>query len=243
MFSRKPVKFFVIIAILTSFLASCSWWKKLTNSPTPSPTPFVAQEIPTNIPFQTKEPETYEAEFVVSSISGDEKSIKKTFTAKSGTKYFTTFNRGEKSAFSTLRNETGSVFLISDDKKVFAEEQQSAVSQPENEESVRNFLMTEWLNGKTNVAFDELETVNSVTSFRVNLDSAQNTEILVYVDENLKMPIKQEFYSLSGGERKLLFLSEIVNFKTPADEKYFQLPAGYKKVSRAEFDKIVNQER
>ena len=243
MFSQKSVIFFVIIAVLTSFFASCSWWKKLTGSPTPTPTPFVAQEIPTNIPFQTKEPENYEAEFIISAFSGDEKTIKKTFTAKNGIKYFTTFNQGEKSAFSTFRNETGNFFLISDDKKVFTEEMQAANLQPENEESVKSFLMTEWLNGKTNAAFDNLETKNNITTFRVNLDSAQNTEILLYVDENLKMPIKQEFYSLSSGEKKLMFSAEIANFKSPANEKYFQLPAGYKKVSREEFDKIVNQDK
>jgi hypothetical protein len=243
MFSRKSVIFFVIIAVLMSFSASCGWWKKLTGSTTPSPTPFVAQEIPTNIPFQTKEPESYEAEFIVLTFSGDEKIVKKTFTAKNGIKYFTTFNQGEKSAFSTLRNETGNVFLISDDKKVFAEEIQAVNLQPENEESVKSFLMTEWLNGKTNAAFENLETENNVTVFRVNLDSAQNTEILLYVDENLKMPVKHEFYSLSGGEKKLLFSAEIVNFKSGADEKYFQLPADYKKVSREEFDKIVNQDK
>ena len=225
-----------------SLSSSCSWWKKLTGSPTPSPTPFIAQELPTNIPFQTKEPENYEAEFVISTFSGDERSVKKTFTAKSGTKYFTTFNQSEKSAFSTLRNETRNVYLISDEKKVFTEEQQSANFQTENEESVKSFLMTEWLNGKTNVAFEELKTENNLTTFRANLDSAQNTEILLYVDENLKMPVKQEFYSLSG-ERKLLFSAEIVNFKTQADEKYFQLPADYKKVAREEFDKIVYQDK
>lgn len=242
MFSRKSVIFFVILAILTSFLASCGWWKKLTGSPTPTPTPLTAQEIPTNIPFQTKEPESYEAELIVSTFSGDEKIVKKTFTAKSGARLFTVFNQGEKSAFSTLRNETGGVYLISDQAKVFAEETQTAAP-PESEESTSNFIMTEWLNGKTNAVFDKLETENNVTKFRVNLDAARNTEILLYIDENLQMPVKQEFYSTGGEEKKLLLAAEIVNVKTPADEKYFRMPAAYKKVSREEFDKIVNQER
>lgn len=243
MFSRKSVIFFVILAVLTSFLASCGWWEKLTGSTTPTPTPFTAQEIPTNIPFQTKEPESYEAEFVISTFSGDEKTIKKTFAAKSGARHFTTFDQGEKSAFSTLKSETGVVYLISDQAKIYAEELQTASAPPESEESTGNFIMTEWLNGKTNAVFEELETENNVTKFRVNLDSARSTEIFLYVDKNLNMPVRQEFYGTSGDEKKLLFAAEILNFKTPADEKYFQVPAAYKKVSREEFGKIINQER
>lgn len=243
MFSQKPVKIFVILIVLTGFSASCGWWKKLTGSPTPSPTPFLAQEIPTNIPFQTKDPENYQAEFIISSFSGDEKSTKKTFLARNGINYFTTFNAGEKSAFSTLKTETGSVYLISDEKKIFTEDFQSSNSVETNEESLKDFLMTEWLNGTTAVSFENLKTENNITTFRVNLDSAQNTEVLLYVDESLKIPVKQEFYSLNNGEKKLLFSAEISNFKTPPDEKYFQLPAGYKKVSREEFDKIVSQEK
>lgn len=242
MFFRKPVKIFIILIVLTSLFSSCRWWKKLTDNSAPSPTPFTAQEIPSNIPFQTGEPENYQTEYVVSTFSDDGKSAQKTFVAKSGLKYFTTINAGEKSAFSKLKTENNAIYLLSDEKKIFAEENSTSVSGEETEDSLTNFLMTEWLNAKTSAKFEQLKTENNLTTFRVALDTAQNTEILLYIDENLKFPVRQEFYSLRDGQKKLVFSAEISNFQPQADEKYFRIPADYKKVSRKEFDKIIYQE-
>lgn len=242
MLFRKSVKIFAVFVVFIALLPSCRWLKSLTGSPTPTPTPFTAQEIPSDIPFQTKEPENYQANFIISTFSGDEKSTKKTFIARNGIKYFTTFNAGEKSAFSSLRLENGVFYLISDEKKIFTEETLSSHSGEEKEDSLPNFLMTEWLNGKTSVKFEELKTENNLTAFRTDLDSTRNTEVLLYIDRNLNFPVKQEFYSFKDGQKKLVFSAEISDFQPQSNEKYFEIPAGYKKVSRQEFDKIIYQD-
>lgn len=241
MFSSKSAKIFVIAVILTSVFSSCRWWKSLTDPP--PPTPFIAQEIPSNIPFQTKEPEIYQTELIISTFTADEKSVQKIFIAKNGLKYFTTFNADEKSAVSSLKTENGNNYLVSDEKKVFTEESQSANSAAATEETLKDFLMTGWLNEKMSAAFENLGTENNVTTFRTKLDSTENTEILVFVDESLKLPVRQEFYSIGREQKNLLFSAEILNFKTETEEKYFELPADYKKVSRKEFDKIVRQDK
>lgn len=239
MFPSKSAKIFVIVILLTSGFSACQWWKKLTGAPSPIPTPFIAREIPVDLPFQNKEPENYQAEFVISIFAGDAKTIQKTFIARNGTKYFITFNAGEKSAFSSLKTGAADYFLISDEKKVFTEQIAAANVGDNSENFLEDFLTTEWLNEKTAADFEKLETENNLTKFRVNLADSRNSEILIYFDENLKIPVRQEFYSARGERKTLMLTAEILNFKSPADVKYFELPADYRKVSPPEFDKII----
>ena len=73
-------------------------------------------------------------------------------------------------------------------------------------------------------------TENNLTNYRIKLGSSAESEIVLTYDENLKLPVKQEFYSISGEQKVLTMTVELKNFQLSADEKLFVLPQDYKRV-------------
>jgi hypothetical protein len=100
------------------------------------------------------------------------------------------------------------------------------------------------LNQKIPAIFENLGSEAGLLKFRVKLGEPYNntSEILIYVDESLKLPIKQQFYSINGEQRTLTFSVEMKDFKFETDEKFFELPEGYRRVSPKEFKEIVWKE-
>jgi outer membrane lipoprotein-sorting protein len=90
-----------------------------------------------------------------------------------------------------------------------------------------------------------LGTENNLTKYRVRMGDAENpnSEILIYVDEQIKLPVRQEFYSTSGEQKTLTFAVELKNFKTEADEKLFEVPKDFRKITPKEFQEVLRQER
>jgi hypothetical protein len=154
----------------------------------------------------------------------------------------TVFNAGEKDEYSLLEFGANQSFTIRNPKKIYTKSQPSLTIEGEN---TIDFLTTEWLNQKTTAKFEDLGTENGLLKFRVKLGDTEttNSEVLIYFDEALKIPVRQEFYSASGEQRRLLFSVEMKNFKSAADEKLFELPKDYRRVSSKEFQEIVRQER
>ena len=68
---------------------------------------------------------------------------------------------------------------------------------------------------------------NSIIKYRVRIDDDDTSEIIVYFDEAIGMPVKQEFYSVNGEEKTLRYAMEIVNFRTQPDDAAFTVPAGF----------------
>jgi hypothetical protein len=221
MFSSNPLKIFFVLAAL--FCSSCQVWQSAENVNTEA---FVAEEIKTGIPFSTKEPEVFQAEIVVSAGGAE----KKFFTARNKGKQLTVFNRGEKSETAVLQAENGQTFVINHEKKTFRENQIGASGFLSENRNLLDFLTTKWLVEKTDATFENLGAENNLTKYRVRLADSNNSEILVFVDENLKIPIKQEFYSITGGQRSLMYSVEIRSFKLQAEESLFELPKDYRKL-------------
>lgn len=230
--------FFFFLAVLA---ASCNVWQD-GNTSTPSLTPFVAAELKSEIPFSTKEPEIYQLEIISQTYAGGDKSERKTLSARRGASRVTGFNAGEKNEIHLLELDNNQVFSIHHGRKVFAENLASSLLTSRVES---DFLTTEWLNRKTPAVFENLEAENNLSKFRVRLGDNENSnsEILIYVDENLDFPVKQEFYSINGDQRTLASSVEMKNFKSDPDKKLFELPKDYRKISPKEFLEIVWLER
>jgi outer membrane lipoprotein-sorting protein len=84
-----------------------------------------------------------------------------------------------------------------------------------------------------------------LTKYRAHLADApnSNSETFIYVDENLKIPVRQEFYKTNGEQKILVFSMELRNFKLEAADELFELPKDYRKVSPNEFQKTIRQEK
>ncbi len=241
MFKSSADKFF--FALFLIFTSACGFWRGGEGA-TPTPVPSVTQEIKSEIPFSTVEPEIYQTEIVNQTYAGSEKTERIFFTARNGTNRLTVFNVGDGDETSLLEAAGGQTFSIHRARKIYAENQ----SNPQPAEGTLNdFLKTEWLNQKTPAAFESLGKENNLAKFRVSLGDAQNqpSEILIFVDENLRLPVRQEFYVAGdgSGQKTPVFSVELRNFKTTLDEKLFELPKDYRKVSIKEFQEIVWQER
>jgi outer membrane lipoprotein-sorting protein len=252
MFSSNPPKLFCLalfFSICFSSAASCGLWGRANeNSGGGNPANFAAQEIPSEIPFPNKEPDVFQTEIIVSTFTNNgEKSERKTFIARSGNRRVTVFDAGEKNEISLLQLDQTGVFSIYREKKIYTEKlaSQSAAA-GSSAESFSDFLTAARLNAKATAGFERLGAENGLRKFRARLNNSEASEILIYVDENLKLPVRQEFYSRAGEQKTLLYTIELKNFQLQTDEKLFEPPSvslkDFRKVSLEEFEKILWQE-
>jgi hypothetical protein len=230
MFSFDFIKIFVLLALAPIFFSSCRYWQN-AGTETPSPTPYTVEELKSEIPFSTKEPEIFQTEIIVMT-SGQER---KTFVARNGANRRYDFNFGTENQVSTIQTDKN--YLILPDKKIYAEN-------PNGEKNIASehwtdFLTTEWLNAKTEASYERLEPEGNLTKYRVRLGASDLSEILIYVDEAQGFPVRQEFYSMSGEQKILFFSVELKNLKSQADDDLFTIPKNFRQVSENEFRKIL----
>ena len=95
----------------------------------------------------------------------------------------------------------------------------------------KSFLTTKWLNQKNSAKFEKVDTENNLTKYLVKLEDSITSEVLIFIDEKIPFPVKQEFYSISDSEKVLTMSFEIKNYKTEVEDKLFELPKDYKEIN------------
>ncbi len=226
MFLLDFIKNFVFFALVLLIFPSCGFWQK-SEGETLSQPHFAAEELKSKIPFSTKEPENFQAEIVID--ANNQK--RKTFIARSGVNYRYDFDFGAKNQISVLHAEKD--YTLLPERKIYTEK--SGGESAQAAEEIDDFLSAGWLNAGTQKTFERLETENDLTKYRVNLGEGGFSEIVLFVDEKLNFPVKQEFYSIAGAERILTYSVELQNIKIPADARLFAVPEDFRKVSAEEF--------
>ncbi len=222
MFLSNPAKFFLASILLFFVFAGCRFWQNNQNTSVP-----LISETKDEFPFSTKEPEIFQAEIVVT--SGDTE--RKTFIARNGERRRIDYNFGEENQHSVL--QTDKEYVISNRKKIYAEilprSRLSANQTPQND------LTSELLNRRDYAKFEKLGREDNLTRYRVRINESDASEILIYVDETIGIPVKQEFFSVNGEQKTLQYSVEMKNFKLETGDKLFAIPAGFRKVSIDEF--------
>ena len=224
MFSSNLLKIIFLSVVL--FAPACSFFQSKPDADAPQPTPFVAEELKSAIPFSTKEPNIYQTEIVVTANQVEDKF----FTARNGENRLAIYNYQTKSEISVLQIGDDRTFTIAPNRKIYAEKETGVKG-----ETADDFFTAEWLNQKTDAKFETLSPENNLARYRVNLDGAANSEIIIYVDAQIGLPVKQEFYSLKDEQRILTITMELRNFNAQTDAKFFEVPKDYRKVSSKEF--------
>jgi len=230
MFSSNLTKFFAAAALSFLLFAGCRSGAD-SGGANSSGAPPVADDLKSEIPFATREPERFQAEIVVTA-SGAER---KTFIARNGANQRHDFNFGAKNQLTALSIDKS--YLLASAHKIYTENAAGAEAAAPDDWTA--FLTTEWLNKKTDAKFEKLETSGNLTKYRVRL--GENSEAFVYVDETLKLPVKQEFYSSGGEPKTLLYAFELKNLKLETDANLFSVPTDFRRVSSEEFWKIVRK--
>lgn len=225
MFSPNTIKFFFLLAC-TVFFYGCGW-RQAANENAATPAPFVAEELKSAAPFQTKEPENYQADLIITT-GGIESKI---FTARRGTDYRVDYESGENLPTSAVQTGNGKSFLILRSEKIYAETSPLEASAASDLNNSAGASGGEWLNIKAEARFTNLGVENGLTKYRVNLDESLDAETIVFVDENLNLPVRQEFYSFRDGERIRVYAVELRNFRLLVDAGLFEIPANFKRVS------------
>lgn len=230
MFSSNLTKFSVTLALIFLLFPACGWRQSSSNTNSPQ-TPQVSDELKSDIPFSTKEPEHFQAEIVVTSGETE----RKTFIARNGANRRYDFNFGAKNQLTNLQTDKN--YLLFQERRIYAE---NTAAQTAATDDWTNFLTTEWLSQKTDAKFEKLETAGNLTKYRVRLGDEDASEIFLYIDEKIGLPVRQEFYA--GEPKVLTYTFELKNLKLETDANLFAVPADFKKVSAEEFRKILQRE-
>lgn len=199
----------------------------------PAPTPFVAEDLKSDIPFSNTEPKIFQAEFVVTANGATDK----TFAARNGENRRFDYNLGETNQFSLVQIADGKDFVMLADKKIYAES--SGDSEVSNTDNPFDFLTTEWLNQKADVKFEKTGAENNLVRYRAILGESGKSEAVIWVDEKINLPVKQEFYSTYGEQKTVNFTFEIKNFKLQTNANLFEIPKDFKKVPIEELRKTL----
>lgn len=228
--------FLLTIIVLTALFASCSYWRgngpEQENFKPPG-------EIHSNIPFETKEPEIYQCEIIVTTFLNGEKSERVVKAARNGAKMRYDYPKGI-SFMQISENET---YLIQNEAGIYVQSSNIDSNSTQPGDELRDFLTAIKLNERRDVKFEKLESENNLTKYRVVIDESTNSEINVFVDETLKLPVRQEFFQSSGTEKKLVSSMELRNFVLQADQTIFEIPKAFRQVSVGEYQKELQTRR
>ncbi len=229
MFSFNLTKFFVLFVLILLLFSACRFWQP-GGAETSDKTAPVSADLKSEIPFVTKEPAQFQAEIVVTANETE----RKTFVARNGTNRRYDFDFGAKNQLTNLQTDKN--YLILNEKKIYAE---TVAAQTVSTDDWTNFLTTEWLSEKADANFEKLETIDNLTKYRVKLGESDQSEILISIDEQIGLPIKQEFYGITGGQKILTYSVELKNLKLQTDENLFTIPTDFRRVAIEEFRKIL----
>lgn len=232
MILSNPVKYFLLALVFLTFCSGCRFWQNAANTNT-SPASGTFTEDKSNLPFATREPDIYQAEIVVTA-NGEET---RTFTARNGAKRRYEYGAGEKGAAVLIK--TDKKYLAIPDKKIYAEEAGGAASSSSS--AWIEQLTVEWLNVRPDATFLDLGKENGLSKYSVKLNGTDASEIFIYVDAN-GLPVKQEYYSISGEQRDMVYTVELRNLKLEAGDDLFTIPKDLRKVSMDEIRKAMKNE-
>ena len=77
----------------------------------------------------------------------------------------------------------------------------------------------------------------SIRRKRSQSNGGNASEIVIFVDPAVGLPIKEEFYSVTGNKKTLGFSVELRNLNLEVDDGVFAIPTGFRRVSIDEFRK------
>lgn len=223
-----------LISLCSSLLlvvASCS-----SQTKTPTSNATTETVVSSTPPFQTKEPERYRATRTITSVTADGKAtITTTSIARDGE-----LRRTESEVASrklVLLNLPEGPFVLLPDEKIYASDSGDSVpgTAEDDEISPEKLLHVDDFKSSYEALGTELIRGRNTNKYRVvvnssNAASVSPSETLIWIDEALHIPIRSETKS-SDGTRITMELSDIA---LDVDERLFQVPDDYKKVSFTE---------
>jgi outer membrane lipoprotein-sorting protein len=204
-----------------------------------------AGEVYATPPFQTREPERYQAQMVIGTRAGENTESSTVFIARDGERRREDYEPAPGVKVSDMQISTGH-FLLLHNRKQYAEvsdeAEGSGPGMPLNlpEDFAPDLLVNE---SRPETRYEKLgvEELNgrSAAKYRVSVmsakqeDQSMQVEQFIWIDEHLGMPVKSETTSNAGGSLTKHTM-EMLDIKEDADQSLFALPQDYRKVSMRE---------
>jgi len=213
----------------TLLLSSCSS-KPQAGAPNSQSNELIVSSTP---PFQTKEPQHYQAVRTITLIDPSGSSItRKTIIARSESFRREETENSDSDITVFLESEAGR-FLLLPKEKIYAElNDSSAIDPTEFESSPERLLHPDALSTTYQKLGSETVSGRTTTKYRVAVNTATGPNVtpsdtLIWIDESLGMPVKSET-TASDGSHVMMELSNIV---LEANKSLFQIPDDYVKVN------------
>ncbi|NOT47387.1 MAG: hypothetical protein HOP17_06515 [Acidobacteria bacterium] len=223
MFLSNPAKSFLAVFLIIMAATGCGWLNPAENTAAPAiPGPN------SRFPFKTKEPENFQCE-IVQTAGG---SARRTRLARKANWLRIDFDFGEKHQRSVLRIDKE--YLIDNERRVYAEKVPLAgnIVEPQYSDLTHELLFANAARSK----FEEIGREGGLIKYRMIADENDASESILYYDPSIGLPVRHEFFSISGEERSLEFSVDVSGFATGIDDGLFAVPAGFRKISLADFN-------
>ena len=212
MLLSTPAKTVYATCILSLFFAGCGLWRSNENSAVNISLPARRQ-----LPFSTREPDVFQAEIVIR--SGDVE--RRIGIARNGQNRRIDYDRDTPKHRAIVISDKE--YLLDFKRKTYTEREFSAEPAGENE------LVSHLLNLRDYTEFEEVGREGSVVQFRARINDSTASDVMIFFDESIGLPVKQEFYGIEGEARTLRYSVELRGFSTQVDQAVFQLPKEYRR--------------
>ena len=207
-----PVKICVATLCLSPIFAGCSLWRSNENT-----TSFTASQPRTELPFSTREPEVFQADVVVR--TGD---VERTISlARDGTK--------RRIDYDPDTDQHRALLVTDKEYTIDFRSKRLTASEPSPAGSAQNELLAHLLHVRNFTEFEEIGREGNAVQFRARINERKASEVIIFFDESIGLPVKQEFYSLESDQRLLRYTVELRNFKKKVDAGVFDVPVGFRR--------------
>lgn len=226
MFLSNPARYFVICTLFLACGSGCGYWQSDAVHSV-----RLKDDRPPAAPFATREPETYRAEIVITT-GGTERRI---FTARKGGRSRIDYDYGTPQQRTLVRSGTDQIY--SERLNIYTDGGGKGVPTELETDVTANLLAA-----RPDTSYEDLGRENGRRKFRARSGESNAAESIVYVDDGLGLPVRQEFYSVSAdGQKVLRYTMELRDAALEADDALFTVPSGARKVTREEFTRLTSQ--
>ncbi len=213
MFLSTPVKILHAVCCLSILFAGCGVWRGNENS-----TVTFAPQPKSEYPFVALEPEIFQTELVIRTGETERRLV----IARNGEMRRVEFDVGTDNHRAVL--VTDKEYLLFFKRKVYEERAMTS-----DADAIFEPLTAPLLSLRDYADFVEIKRVDSVVEYSARINESPNSEVRIFFDDNVGLPVRQEFYSIEGDQRSLQYSVEFQNFRKTVDDGIFQVPAGFKR--------------
>lgn len=174
-------------------------------------------ESSSEYPFSTKEPEVYQADVVVTAGGTETRWT----VARNGEKWRTDIYAGADMIVSLLRSDK--LYNVDHRKKTFWE-----INEKQGTGDISDIARS-FFRGYEHNDFDETAREGTIIKYKVRPIDKRPGSILISINTESGMMIRQEFLAADGGVQ---YVYELRNLKLSVDDSTFTIPPDYRKVAQ-----------